>query len=161
LCFIAVNSTAKKSGKTNQSRMAETAAWFFVWIPKKEEEIRLIQEEKVKKKKAEEELKKQEEENRKLEEEQAKLEEEKRLKEEELAKKVIDGLNEGQTDLNTENDWPEVKLTIYKNTLMLTPLGIQDWFSITHDLSSLTTNTFCLLVSIKQYGFNLPVLSVS
>ena len=94
--------------------MAETAAWFFVWIPKKEEEIRLIQEEKVKKKKADEELKKQEEEKRRLEEEQEKLVEENRLKEEELAKKVIDGLNEGQTD--TEKDWPEVKFTTYANT---------------------------------------------
>ena len=92
--------------------MAETAAWFFVWIPKKEEEIRLIQEEKIKKKKADEELKKQEEEKLKLAEEKEKLDEENRLKEAELAKHVIDGLKKEQTEKNTENDWPEVCIVL-------------------------------------------------
>ena len=90
--------------------MAETAAWFFVWIPKKEEEKRLIQEEKVKKKKADEELKRQEEEKRKLAEENEKLEEEKRIQEEKLAEQVIHELKESSKDVKTENDWPEVSL---------------------------------------------------
>ena len=71
--------------------MGEQAAWFFVWIPKKEEEKRLIQVEKEKqieagKMKLEEELAK--EEARLLEEEQlrAKEETERKEKEEEEAK---------------------------------------------------------------------------
>ena len=66
--------------------MGEQAAWFFVWIPRKEEEKRLIQVEKEKQIEAarlqeEEELKVKEE--ARIKEEEEKLKEEARLKEEE------------------------------------------------------------------------------